>query len=109
MTDLGRALISGNCADVGKVKGPLLRGLAARAPYFATAPRQRLFPLSLMLVRGLPAKPVAHGTGGRSEGDPLLVAGGFFLGLRTEPLTALVDISNSVKVVIAMFHSRGIF
>ncbi|HWN58212.1 MAG TPA: hypothetical protein VNO74_08930, partial [Methylomirabilota bacterium] len=33
-TDLGRALISGNCADVGKVKGPILRGLSARAPYF---------------------------------------------------------------------------
>jgi cytochrome c peroxidase len=27
-------LISGSCADVGKVKGPILRGLAARAPYF---------------------------------------------------------------------------
>ena len=34
MTDLGRAMISGRCADVGKVKGPILRGLAARAPYF---------------------------------------------------------------------------
>jgi cytochrome c peroxidase len=34
VTDLGRALISGNCADVGKVKGPILRGLSARAPYF---------------------------------------------------------------------------
>ena len=34
VTDLGRDLISGNCADVGKVKGPLLRGLAARARYF---------------------------------------------------------------------------
>lgn len=34
VTDLGRALISGSCADLGKVKGPLLRGLAARAPYF---------------------------------------------------------------------------
>jgi hypothetical protein len=34
VTDLGRALISGKCADVGKVKGPILRGLAARAPYF---------------------------------------------------------------------------
>ena len=34
VTDLGRALISGNCADIGKVKGPILRGLAARAPYF---------------------------------------------------------------------------
>ncbi len=34
VTDLGRALISGKCADVGKLKGPVLRGLAARAPYF---------------------------------------------------------------------------
>jgi cytochrome c peroxidase len=34
VTDLGKALISGSCADVGKVKGPILRGLAARAPYF---------------------------------------------------------------------------
>lgn len=33
-TDPGRALISGKCADVGKFKGPILRGLAARAPYF---------------------------------------------------------------------------
>jgi cytochrome c peroxidase len=34
ITDPGRALITGNCADIGKVKGPILRGLAARAPYF---------------------------------------------------------------------------
>ena len=34
VTDPGRALISGNCADIGKLKGPILRGLAARAPYF---------------------------------------------------------------------------
>jgi cytochrome c peroxidase len=33
-TDPGRALISGHCADIGKFKGPILRGLAARAPYF---------------------------------------------------------------------------
>jgi cytochrome c peroxidase len=33
-TDPGRALITGLWADVGKVKGPILRGLAARAPYF---------------------------------------------------------------------------
>jgi hypothetical protein len=25
---------TGKCADMGKVKGPILRGLAARAPYF---------------------------------------------------------------------------
>ncbi len=34
VTDPGRAMISGNCADIGKLKGPILRGLAARAPYF---------------------------------------------------------------------------
>ena len=34
VTDPGRALISGKCADIGKVKGPILRGLAGRAPYF---------------------------------------------------------------------------
>jgi hypothetical protein len=33
-TDPGRALISGKFADIGKFKGPTLRGLAARAPYF---------------------------------------------------------------------------
>lgn len=34
VTDPGRALISGKCADIGKLKGPILRGLAARAPFF---------------------------------------------------------------------------
>jgi cytochrome c peroxidase len=34
VTDPGRAMISGKCADIGKLKGPVLRGLAARAPYF---------------------------------------------------------------------------
>jgi cytochrome c peroxidase len=33
-TDPGRALVTGKCADIGKVKIPGLRGLAARAPYF---------------------------------------------------------------------------
>jgi cytochrome c peroxidase len=33
-TDPGRALITGQWADIGKFKGPILRGLAARAPYF---------------------------------------------------------------------------
>jgi cytochrome c peroxidase len=27
-------MISGKCADIGKLKGPVLRGLAGRAPYF---------------------------------------------------------------------------
>jgi cytochrome c peroxidase len=34
VTDPGRAMITGKCADIGKVKGPILRALAARAPYF---------------------------------------------------------------------------
>ena len=33
-TDPGRALITGKWADIGKLKGPVLRGLASRAPYF---------------------------------------------------------------------------
>jgi cytochrome c peroxidase len=33
-TDLGQALIDGKFAHVGKIKGPILRGLAGRAPYF---------------------------------------------------------------------------
>jgi cytochrome c peroxidase len=33
-TDPGKGLISGLCSDVNRVKGPILRGLAARAPYF---------------------------------------------------------------------------
>jgi cytochrome c553 len=34
VTDPGLALISGRCADIGKFKVPVLRGLAGRAPYF---------------------------------------------------------------------------
>ena len=33
-TDPGRALVSGRWKDIGRFKGPILRGLAARAPYF---------------------------------------------------------------------------
>lgn len=33
-TDPGLALLTGKWADIGKFKGPILRGLAARAPYF---------------------------------------------------------------------------
>jgi cytochrome c peroxidase len=33
-TDLGQALIDGKFDHVGKIKGPILRGLAARAPFF---------------------------------------------------------------------------
>lgn len=34
VTDPGRALITGKCKDIGRFKGPILRGLATRAPYF---------------------------------------------------------------------------
>ena len=33
-TDPGRALVTGKWADIGKFKGPIPRGLSARAPYF---------------------------------------------------------------------------
>jgi cytochrome c peroxidase len=33
-TDPGRAVITGKWADIGKLKGPILRGLPSRAPYF---------------------------------------------------------------------------
>jgi hypothetical protein len=33
-TDPGRALLTGRWKDIGRFKGPILRGLAARAPYF---------------------------------------------------------------------------
>jgi hypothetical protein len=34
VSDPGRALITGKCADIGKFKGPILRSLASRPPYF---------------------------------------------------------------------------
>jgi cytochrome c peroxidase len=41
-TDPGRAMVTGNFADVGRFKGPVLRGLAARAPYFHNGSAQTL-------------------------------------------------------------------
>ncbi len=34
VTDPGRALVTGRWKDIGRFKGPILRGLAGRAPYF---------------------------------------------------------------------------
>ena len=42
VTDPGKALISGRCNDIGKMKGPILRSLAARAPYFHNGGAARL-------------------------------------------------------------------
>jgi hypothetical protein len=41
-TDPGRALISGKCNDVGSIVMQQLRGLAARAPYFANGSAKNL-------------------------------------------------------------------
>jgi cytochrome c peroxidase len=41
-TDPGKALISGQCSDLIRTKGPVLRGLAARAPYFHNGAAQNL-------------------------------------------------------------------
>ncbi len=41
-TDPGRALITGKWKDIGRFKGPTLRGLAARAPYFHNGSAARL-------------------------------------------------------------------
>ena len=37
-----RALITGLWKDVGRLKGPILRGLASRAPYFHNGSAQTL-------------------------------------------------------------------
>jgi hypothetical protein len=41
-TDLAQALIDGRFDHVGKIKGPILRGLSARAPYFHNGSAQTL-------------------------------------------------------------------
>jgi len=41
-TDLGQALIDGKFDHVGKIKGPILRGLSARAPLFHNGSAQTL-------------------------------------------------------------------
>jgi cytochrome c peroxidase len=41
-TDPGRAMITGKWSDVGRFKGPVLRALAARAPYFHNGSAQTL-------------------------------------------------------------------
>jgi cytochrome c peroxidase len=41
-TDPGKGLVTGLCSDMNRVKGPILRGLAARAPYFHNGAAQNL-------------------------------------------------------------------
>ncbi|HSR89577.1 MAG TPA: hypothetical protein VLK22_04295 [Candidatus Udaeobacter sp.] len=42
VTDPGRALVTGKWIDVGKFKGPMLRNLAVRGPYFHNGSRETL-------------------------------------------------------------------
>lgn len=42
VTDAGRAMVTGKWKDIGRFKGPILRGLAARAPYFHNGSAQDL-------------------------------------------------------------------
>ena len=41
-TDLGQGLIDGRFDHIGKIKGPILRGLSSRAPYFHNGSAQTL-------------------------------------------------------------------
>ena len=50
-TDLGQALIDGKFDHVGKIKGPILRGLSARAPYFHNGSAQTLLDVVLYETR----------------------------------------------------------
>ncbi len=44
-TDPGKGLVTGLCSDVSRTKGPILRGLAARAPYFHNGAARNLHEL----------------------------------------------------------------
>jgi cytochrome c peroxidase len=41
-TDPGRAMVTGLWVDISKLKGPILRGLSSRAPYFHNGSAQTL-------------------------------------------------------------------
>ena len=41
-TDPGKGVITGQCSDLNRLKGPVLRGLAGRAPYFHNGAAQTL-------------------------------------------------------------------
>jgi cytochrome c peroxidase len=56
-TDPGRAMVTGRWKDIGRFKGPILRGLAARAPYFHNG-----FAATLARRRELLRQPLQHGS-----------------------------------------------
>jgi len=45
VTDLGFAMTTGQCADIGKTKVPVIRGIAARSPYFHNGSAQDIIGL----------------------------------------------------------------
>ena len=68
-SDPGRALITGSWADIGKFKGPILRGLAARAPYFHNGSAATLMEVVRFLRREVQAS--ADHTGQNRSGSVL--------------------------------------
>ena len=71
-TDLGQALIDGKFDHVGKIKGPILRGLSARAPYFHNGSAQTL--LDVVRFYETPIRPVLDAAGGIGPGRVLELA-----------------------------------
>ena len=51
--DPGKGLITGKCRDVNRMKGPVLRGLSARAPYFHTTDPPQPRPVGELLREAL--------------------------------------------------------
>ena len=70
-TDPGRAMVTGKWSDVGKFKGPVLRALAARAPYFHNG-----FAATLDAVVDFYGHAVRHEPDGTREGRPGRVPSG---------------------------------
>ena len=79
VTDPGKAMISGKCEDIGRFKGPILRGLAARAPYFhngSAATEHRFWPQRESRPRQFPeyalTRLVRHKRNGRAKSPAIL-------------------------------------
>ena len=52
VTDIGRAMVTGKCADIGKFKGPILRGWQVARHTFTMAPPRRLWTRSIFMTPG---------------------------------------------------------
>ena len=82
-TDPGRALISGRCVDIGSIVMQQLRGLSARAPYFANGSAKTLREVVDYLRS--PLRYQVHRPGeGRSHQLPCCTVGKMFRSFRIE-------------------------